>query len=112
MYRHHFHLSRLMTPTEEERIYETMFCPRPTPDEVLDWVKEPAKLILTPGKDGPAKRDLDYTKPEKLYWGIASNITENIPFLDHLRTSYNNASYGHVSRMMLRKVCINIATTG
>ncbi|KAJ4479510.1 hypothetical protein C8J55DRAFT_606066 [Lentinula edodes] len=59
MYRHCFHLSQLMTPTEEERIYETMFCPRPTPDEVLDWVKEHAKIILTPGKDVPAKYCID-----------------------------------------------------
>ncbi|KAJ3803691.1 hypothetical protein F5876DRAFT_71244 [Lentinula aff. lateritia] len=87
----------MASPTEdsEEVTYETMFCPRRTPDDVPDWclrfsqIKERAKLILPPGKEVPAKyrldrvrlrRDPDYVKPEKLYWAFGINIQDCVEY--------------------------------
>ncbi|GAW04780.1 hypothetical protein LENED_006591 [Lentinula edodes] len=78
-----------MASTTEEVTYETMFCPRRTPDDVPDGIKERAKLILPPGKEVPAKyrldrvrlrRDPDYVKPEKLYWAFGINIQDCVEY--------------------------------
>ncbi|KAJ3903459.1 hypothetical protein F5879DRAFT_1002458 [Lentinula edodes] len=78
-----------MASTTEEVTYETMFCPRRTPDDVPDGIKERAKLILPPGKEVPAqyrldrvrlRRDPDYVKPEKLYWAFGINIQDCVEY--------------------------------
>ncbi|KAJ3928160.1 MAG: hypothetical protein NXY57DRAFT_1022517 [Lentinula lateritia] len=78
-----------MASTTEEVTYETMFCPRRTPDDVPDGIKERAKLILPPGKEVPARyrldrvrlrRDPDYVKPERLYWAFGINIQDCVEY--------------------------------